>query len=715
MEIDLSKPEGIVQARQLLKKMTAADALRLIDENERNAGAQGFTRCMAGIRKNDKGERVNKDERTVDVSFSSEEPVERWFGTEILSHERGAVDLSWLRSGNAPALWMHDPKEHIGNIKSATHSHSEKRCDAVLRMANDDQGTHYLNRVADNIICNTSVGYRILEWERTDNPDDPDAMPTYRATKWKPHEVSLVSTPADESVGVGRSLVRSFRIPDTQSTSVTPIVPPPSSRTNMPPTAEEIAAKNQVETERKAAIAAERKRVNTLFELRNKYDPDGVKLTKEEFRSYVDDETKGELEFRQLLETKGATVVRVAPTGTEVTTRDRADHDPLPLLHALRGLVFGGNHVQQRFLDDDKKLREASPACFKPLSGGERGLITRSENVRASQFLPIMDPSIRAQNAQSLTAGGALVGVTFAPEVIEYLRPMPQLQRAGAIVMAGITGGPGTIRFPKQTGDIYASWAASQVASQPGQLPFGVLDLTPKRLVAQVRIDKQLLLQESFDVEAYCRNSINLQFALSYDLAGLIGNGNGMPLGILNTPKIGAGSVTFNGPSAASGTLAPQFSNFVAFQTAVLAANAGGLGPRSYITSPQSMMNWATVPKAPAGATIVNSQYMLETTPVDGEKRVLGERVFETTYLNTLPAGYTSAGFTLPTADVVIYGPFNQYMFIEWAGVEWIYDPYTQAAEDLIVLTARLYVDGGCRQPTAFQTSSNAGSVPYVA
>jgi len=695
--IDFSTPEGLKQVRQLLRGLPADQALRVIEENERHAGGDGFHRAMADV------SLVDKEKRLVRMSFSSEAPVERYFGTEILSHAAGAPDLRWLDSGNAPFLWMHNGREQIGVVNEAKHDVTGKRCSAVCRVAKDAEGDKYLDRVADGIIKNTSFAYRILEWTCQESGDD-DGMPTYTATKWRGIEISLVSTPADETVGVGRSRAQSFRTPDTETISVPANLP---SRSTMSATAEEIAA---AEIARKSAIAAERKRVNTLFDLRKRYDPAGTLVSKEDFERFLNDESTGELQFRQFLEEKGATPTRAISVST---TEVRQQNDSLPLLHALRGLVFGGKHMEQRFLDDDKKLREASPACFKPLSGGERGLITSSESVRSSNFLPVSENFARAQNAQSLTAGGALVGITFAPEVIEYLRPMPVLQKAGAVVLSGITGGPGTIRFPKQTGDIYASWAASQVASTPGQLPFGILDLTPKRLVAQVRIDKQLLLQESFDVEAYVRNSINLQFALSYDLAGLIGNGNGMPLGILNTPNVQKGSVTFNGPSASSGTLAPQFTNFVSFQTLVLAANAGQLGRRTYITSPQSMMNWASVPKAPDGVTITNAQFMLE---MNGEKKtVLGEEVLETTYLNTLPTGYTSAGFSLPVADVVIYGPMSQYMFIEWAGVEWIYDPYTQAAEDLIVLTARLYVDGGLRQPTSMVTSSNAGSVAYVA
>lgn len=709
MDFDLSTPEGIRALQKHLKTLPAADALRLVDDNRRSWGDEPFTRSMSGIRV------IEEETNTFDMSLSSEEPVARWFGNEVLVHSEDAVDLRFLKSGNAPVLWMHQPREHIGVIKTASIDAKAKRCDVRCRLANDAEGNKYMARVSQGILRNSSVGYSIQEWERIDDPDDEDAPPTYRATKWKPHEGSLVSTPADETVGVGRS--RMFRVPDTQAISIpVPALPTRSSPSKM--TAEEIAAENARKAEATRAIneavTAERARVNALNALRRRYDPDGTQIKDEDFARFAGDPAQGELEFRRFIEEKVTkTPERAAPSGV-IDVRERpVNMEHYSLTKALRGLVFGKQ--EKRYLDADQKLREASPACFQPCGERETSLITTSESVRATRWVGQGTDAQRAQNAQSLIAGGALVGVTFAPEIIEYLRPMPVMQKAGSIVMSGITGGPGTIRFPKQTGDIYGSWAASQVASTPTQLPFGVLDLTPKRLVAQVIIDKQLLLQESFDIEAYIRNSINLQFALSYDLAGLLGKGNGMPLGILNTPNIQSGAVTFNGPSASSGTLAPQYNNFLSFRSKVLAANAGGLGKRSFISSPQSIINWAGVPKAtPAATQTVNDKWMMEFNQGGKEYSVLGEEALETTYLNTLPAGYTAAGFTLPIPDVVIYGPFSQYMFIEWAGVEWIYDPYTKAAQDLIVLTARLYVDGGCRQPTAFVTSSNAGSVQYV-
>jgi len=53
-------------------------------------------------------EMVEEDDRRIRMSISSEEPVERSFGLEVLRHSDGAVDLSRLDSGHAPLLLDHD-------------------------------------------------------------------------------------------------------------------------------------------------------------------------------------------------------------------------------------------------------------------------------------------------------------------------------------------------------------------------------------------------------------------------------------------------------------------------------------------------------------------------------------------------------------------------------------------------------------------------------
>ena len=45
-------------------------------------------------------------EKRLSLAFVSEEPVRRDFGYEVIDQEK--MDLSFMESGRAPLLWMHD-------------------------------------------------------------------------------------------------------------------------------------------------------------------------------------------------------------------------------------------------------------------------------------------------------------------------------------------------------------------------------------------------------------------------------------------------------------------------------------------------------------------------------------------------------------------------------------------------------------------------------
>lgn len=79
-------------------------------------------------------ETVNTENRTVEVAFSSEEPVKRWFGDEVLSHAPGACDLSRLNDGGA-VLFNHAWDKHIGVIERAWID-SDKKGRALIRFGN---------------------------------------------------------------------------------------------------------------------------------------------------------------------------------------------------------------------------------------------------------------------------------------------------------------------------------------------------------------------------------------------------------------------------------------------------------------------------------------------------------------------------------------------------------------------------------------------------
>lgn len=158
--------------------------------------------------------KVDKKTRTVPVSFSSEEPVRRWFGDEYLLHGDENVDLSQLRSTGA-VLMEHNPHMILGPLTDVRIDN--QRGKATVGFDDDEDGNKALNKVISGSLRGISVGARVLEFQRIFE-DETYTMPDGRtikgpamiATKWKPHEVSLTAVPEDATVGIGRSITKSL-------------------------------------------------------------------------------------------------------------------------------------------------------------------------------------------------------------------------------------------------------------------------------------------------------------------------------------------------------------------------------------------------------------------------------------------------------------------------------------------------------------------------
>lgn len=156
---------------------------------------------------------INEEERTVELSFSSEEPYRRWFGNEILSHDNGAVDLSRLQDVGV-LLFSHgrDAKYGrmpIGTIEKAWIDANTRKARALVRFDDDEDSDKVFRKVVKGVIKGVSVGYSVTNWEEvkagSTSANGRHQGPAYVALKWQPFEISIEPTPADPTVGVGRS------------------------------------------------------------------------------------------------------------------------------------------------------------------------------------------------------------------------------------------------------------------------------------------------------------------------------------------------------------------------------------------------------------------------------------------------------------------------------------------------------------------------------
>jgi HK97 family phage major capsid protein len=148
------------------------------------------------------------DNRTVELAFASDTPCTHFsyklfdFIDVKLSMERSAMRTERLTSG-AALLADHDPLDQIGVVESFSIDPKEGKARAKVRFSRSTRGQEIYQDVVDGIRRNVSVGFSIhklvLEEENEDGND------LYRADDWEPFELSIVSIPADISVGVGRS------------------------------------------------------------------------------------------------------------------------------------------------------------------------------------------------------------------------------------------------------------------------------------------------------------------------------------------------------------------------------------------------------------------------------------------------------------------------------------------------------------------------------
>ena len=187
---------------------------------------------------------VNADSRTVAIAWSSEAPVERGWGIEILDHSLLAVRLQRLTDG-APLLLQHDPDRQIGVIESASIG-ADKVGRALVRFSRSALGEEILQDITDGIRSKVSVGYIIHDIERVPNDERGDV---YRVTAWEPLELSIVSIPADNSVGVGRAIQQPEVSDMPEIQAETPVERDPVEPTETTETAETRAVETPVNPE----------------------------------------------------------------------------------------------------------------------------------------------------------------------------------------------------------------------------------------------------------------------------------------------------------------------------------------------------------------------------------------------------------------------------------------------------------------------------------
>jgi HK97 family phage major capsid protein/HK97 family phage prohead protease len=570
----IKEGESEIQAVRFdAQQFTPDEARQWLADNEMDPimfeEATGEERTMPGIGRHQRAELTTFDEvedRTYEFPFSSEFPVARYFGNEILSHDAKAADLSRLNDG-APLLFNHNPDRVIGVVERAYIDGKKRRGYARVRFSRNPFAQEVLSDVKDGVLRNVSFGYSIDKMEERGSGD-------FVATAWSPYEVSVVSVPADPGVGIGRAL---------EAESAAPAAPTPDPIPSMENTTTDLAVV------RAEAAEAERSRIAGISALCDKHNMADLGRQLIESGRSIDEARAAVLDKLDIKQEP------VTMSAAEIGLTEKESRS----FSFLRAINYLANPTDRSARDAAAFEIEASDAAAAKLGRQSRGITIPQDVLR------------RDLTVGAATAGGNLVATELdAGSFIDLLRNASALDQAGATVLTGLTG---NLAIPRQSGAGTAYWVAESGSSTESQQTVDQVSLTPKTVAAFTDYSRRLMIQSSIDVENMVRSDLARVLALKIDLAGLYGTGsNGEPLGLKLTTGIG----TENFAAAI-----PTFAEVVALESDVATANA-------LLGSPVYLMNAAMRGGLKTKAKDAGSGlFVMEGNEVNGYRGVLSNQV----------------------------------------------------------------------------------------
>ena len=584
---------------------------------------------------------INEESRTVELAFASETLYERWWGVEILDLSAPSVRLGRLTAGG-PLLMDHDSRDHIGVIESVQIG-TDRVGRAVVRFGKSARAEEVFQDVKDGIRRNVSVGYMIHKAVLVEQNEEQD---TYRVTDWEPFEVSLVSVPADASVGIGRSA-------DAES----PIE-------FIPLQEKQIMSDINVEEVRAEAVKSEQKRTQEIIAMGEQfkaYGADGVAA--EHLRA-----GKSVEETRAAIMTKIGT--RALPSADIGMTQEEARSFSFVRAIQAAVLIKDGKFSQARDIGGFEL--DASDAVAKKMGRESRGFFVPNE-VQKRDLL-----------VGTPTAGGNTVATDLlASSFIDLLRNKMAVTGLGAKFLTGLVG---QIAIPRQTAGATAYWVAENGAPTESQQAFDQVTMTPKTLGAFTDITRKLLLQSSIDVEGLVRNDLATVIAMAIDLAAINGSGaSNQPTGILNTAGIGSVAGGTNG-------LIPTWGNLVDLESQVAVANAD-LGALGYLTNAKVRGKLKQVSKVSG-----QNGFIWEDGTVNG---------YATGVSNQVPSNLTK-GTASGICSAILFGNFADLIIGQWGNLDIMVDPYTGSTAGTVRVVALQDVDVAVRHAESFAAMKDA-------
>ena len=556
-------------------------------------------------------------------------------------------------------MFNHNRDDYLGVIEKAWLD--DGKLINIVRFDTHELAERILKSVKDGIIRNVSIGYIIDELVLVKKSNDD--INTYRATKWTPLETSLVTVPADASVGIGRSYFDLQPRIEHSSNKGESSGMVENTKTDEMPTEIEINEADvlKAERERTSAILAAGQRYGCQ-ELAEKAIQDGLSI--EQARSLFLD---------KINDGKPQPVARTnQPLGMSRQERKR-----YLIINAIRAALDGEwkencfeKEIHEALVKQAKETRNYKETGNILIPGNDLdvspedaldGFEQLSRSAATRNYLQrVMQ---RDQQVGDPLFGGNLVETELMTErFVDIYRNRSIMRQMG---MTSLTGLVGNVDIPKQIAGVTDGTSVYWVPEDAdvGQIDaqFGLVKFRPKNAGSYMYVTRSMLLQSSIGMDNFTRRELAIALALGMDRAAIEGTGtNDEPLGIINTP--GVNPIIF-GPNGDVAT----HPRLVSFETKIAQANAD-----------ERTMGWAMNPKM-RGELKSREKFPGTTGQTLWQEARLGtNRGYVNGYRvgvsNQVPGNLVKGTGTGLSA--LIFGDFSRLVCAEWGTYELAADPY---------------------------------------
>lgn len=603
---------------------------------------------------------IDPKTRTAELTFASEFPVTRWDYVEVLQMTSQAADLKRLNNGGA-LLSDHGRGNQIGVVRKAWIG-DDKRGHAIVEFSERQAGEDEFRDVVRGIRQNVSFGYKIRKHET--QTGEGGALDTVTATRWEALEISLVSVPADPTVGVGRS-EDDLGIPEPTEQVERDGEQPEKTENkersiNRMPENKENEGGGQPNPVTPATVTFARE--DAIFEYGRRFGIDQAIVRRHAFDPNGNVESMRAELAKQFERTPNTSA---SPSATPAAQLDLTEKETRQY-SISRAILAQADNDWSRAGFEQECHEEISKRL--QIQGVQRG---------GSGFLV----PVEVQEQRDLSATG---GNTTGGYIVNQADHMPQsfiellrskavmISQAGISVMSGLVGNPS---IPRQDAAATGYWVAEGVAPAESQLTLGQLTLSPKTCGAMTEFTRQLLIQSQPAVDQLVKSDIAAVLARTIDRAIIRGAGSsGEPQGIKGTT--GVDEITLSG----AGTTF-DWSDAVEFESTIEEADA-----------PEGTL-WIMRPSARG---ILKTRAKIGSTyPV--------YLVGEDNKLN----GYPIVTTTQMLAADVLFGDFSQVILGEWGVLEIEANKYgTSFGHGGIQVRGLHMVDVAVRYPQSLKKST---------